>query len=99
MGQAKLRGTKEDRIAQSKEKKLPPKVGLYISTKHQKGLRLIVEDVTVLDDEEEKENEGFFLVHIIDETSSGDAYAMGDELDSDQWFDLVNQYGLVYLES
>jgi hypothetical protein len=96
MGQAKLRGSKEDRIAQSKEKILPPKEGLYISTKSVKELRIIVENVTVLEDEED---EGFFLVEMIDEASSGDFGAMGDELTPDQWFDLVEEYGLVYSEN
>lgn len=96
MGQAKLRESKEDRIAQSKEKTLPPKEGLYISTKSVKELRIIVENVTVLEDEED---EGFFLVEMIDEASSEDFSAMGHELTPDEWFDLVEQYGLVYSEN
>lgn len=55
-------------------------------------MRLIVEDVTILDDDED---EGFFLVSMIDEASADDANAAGDELDPEQWFALVDQYGLV----
>jgi hypothetical protein len=92
MGQAKLRGTQQARIIQAKAKRLPPTPGLYVSTKEVQDMRLIVEDVTVLDD---AENEGSFLVSMIDEASAGDGNAAGDELDPEQWFALVDQYGLV----
>ena len=93
MGQAKLRGSKEERIAQSKAKKQPPETGLYVSTKKPLGMRFIVEDVIFDEDEE-----GFFLVQMIDEASAGDMSAMGDELDPDKWFALVEQYGLMKSE-
>lgn len=92
MGQAKLRGSREVRIAQAKATRKPPTRGLYVSTKEVQGMRLIVEDVTILDDDED---EGFFLVLMIDETSAGDTSAAGDELDPEQWFALEDQYGLV----
>ena len=93
MGQAKQRGTREARIARVKANRQPPKLGLYVSTKDVQGMRLVVEDVTILDD---GEGEGFFLVSMIDEASSGGGDAAGDELDPEQWFALVDQYGLVY---
>ena len=92
MGQARLRGSREERIARTKATKQPPKPGLYISTREVDGMRLIVEDVTVID---EGEDEGFFLVSMIDAPSSSDCGACGDELDPDQWFELVERYGLV----
>ena len=63
---------------------------------HEKVLRdaLVVEDVIFDEDEE-----GFFLVQLIDEASADDMGAMGDELDPDEWFALVEQYGLVKSES
>lgn len=95
MGQAKSRGSKEQRIAQAMEiNDAPPKVGLYISTKPP-GMRLLVEDVTVLDPEDNDGEEGFFLVTMVDEPSAHDMQAMRDELDPDQWQGLVQQYGLV----
>lgn len=92
MGQAKLRGTREARIAQAKSTRSPPKPGLYISTQYVKGIRFIVEDVTVID---EGEDDSSFLVSMIDEASSSNTEAMGDELDPNQWFELVEKYGLV----
>lgn len=40
----------------------------------------------------------FFLVQMIDEASADDMNAMGDELDPDEWFALVEQYGLIKSE-
>ncbi len=94
MGQAKLRGSKEERIAQSKARKQLPETGAYISTKKPLGMRFVVEDVIFDEDEE-----GFFLVQLIDEASAGDPDAIGDELDPDEWFALVEQYGLVKSEN
>lgn len=88
MGQAKKRGSLEDRIAQSKARKQAPEPGLYVSTKGAKGMRFIVEEVTMEEDD-------FFLVELIDEASADDMGAMGDELDPEQWFALVEQFGLV----
>ena len=56
-------------------------------------MRFMVEDVIFDEDEEE-----FFLVQMIDEASAGDMSAMGDELDPDKWFALVEQYGLMKSE-
>ena len=95
MGQAKQRGTREARIAQVKANRQPPNLGLYVSTKDVQGMRLVVEDVTILDDEQDK---CLFLVSMIDEASFGDGDAAGDELDPEQWFALVEQYGLVHAD-
>lgn len=75
----------------------PPKLGLYLSTKEVKGMRIIVEEVTEL--EEDDEDPDFFLVSIIDEAGSNDMITIGDELDPDQWFSLVDQYGLIYSQN
>lgn len=91
MGQARSRGSREDRIALAKLTRSPPKPGKYVSTKAVKGMRFIVEDVTIIDEEE---NEGFFVVSMIDETNANGMDATGDELDPDQWFALVAKYGL-----
>jgi hypothetical protein len=96
MGQAKLRGSREDRVAQSKKTRQPPKPGLYVSTTAAKSMRFIVEDVSIADEEE---SEGFFLASMIDEGSAGDMSAAADELDPDQWFALVEQYGLVHQDA
>jgi hypothetical protein len=92
MGQAKLRGNKEERIAQSKAKSRAPEKGLYVSMKKPAGMRFVVEEVTI-------DDEGFFLVEMIDEPSANDMSAIGDELDPDEWFALVEQYGLIKSES
>lgn len=92
MGQARLRGSRDERVAQAKATRTPPIPGLYVSTTSVIGMRFIIEDVTILDDEE---NQGFFLVSMIDEASAGDLGALRDELDPDEWFALVNKYGLV----
>ncbi|SEO10667.1 hypothetical protein SAMN05216404_111105 [Nitrosospira multiformis] len=90
MKKAKLRDSNEEKIAQGKDRKQPPETGVYVSTKEPLGMRFVVEDVIFAEDEE-----GFFLVQMIDEASAGDMTAMGDELDPDEWFTLVDQYGLV----
>lgn len=66
----------------------PPRPGLYISTKEALGMRIVVEDVT------EPEADGFFIVSIIDEASAADPGAAGDELAPEEWFALVEQFGL-----
>lgn len=71
----------------------PPEKGLYISSKDP-SIRLMVEDVNVVEDEEEEELNGFFLVSIVDEDGADDMGAIGEELDPDQWFELVEQYAL-----
>lgn len=96
MGQAKLRGSREERIVQANAHRKVPKVGLYVSTKDTKGMRFIVENVDIVDD---AEDEIFFLVSMIDEASTDDMSAAGDELDPDEWFALVDQYGLVHTET
>lgn len=84
---AELYGSKEERIAQCKANKYPPETGLYVSTKQPVGMRFIVEDVFV--------DEDFFLVQLIDEVNADDTGAVSDELDSEEWFALVDRYGLV----
>lgn len=76
----------------------PPKLGLYLSTKEVKGLRIIVEEVTEFE-EEDDEGDDFFLVSIVSEEGSIDMGIMGDELDSNQWHALVNQYGLTHSQN
>lgn len=94
MGQAKLRGSKEERIAQSKAKKQRSETGVYVSTKKALGMRFVVEDVNFDDDDDDD----FFLVQLIDEASADDMSAIRDELDPDEWFALMDQYGLVRSE-
>ena len=96
MEQAKLPGGKEDGMAQSKAKKQRPETGLYVSTKKPLGMRFVVEEVNFADDDDDDD---FFLVQLIDEASSDDVNAIGDELDPDEWFALVDQYGLIKSES
>ena len=96
MGDAKRRGSLDERIAQAHADRVPPKPGLYLSTREVKGMRFIVEDVTVVDDDD---SAGFFLVSMIDEASADDIGALGDELNPEQWFELVNRYGLVRSEA
>lgn len=98
MGQAKNRGTKEDRIAQATAATMPPKVGLYVS-KTNINMRLIVEEVTVLDDDEDEEDKGFFLVHLVNEADAGEPDAIYEEYIPDEWAALVRTYGLVYMPS
>lgn len=75
-----------------------PKKGLYVSTKKVEGMRLFVEDVFGPEDDELDEDE-FYLVNVIDEASKDDFSAMGDEMDNSQWQALVEEYGLVHQES
>jgi hypothetical protein len=70
-------------MAQSNARKQRPETGLYVSTKKRLGMRFVVEDVTFDDDDD------FFLVQLIDESSADDMSAIGDELDPDEWFALV----------
>jgi hypothetical protein len=96
MGQAKLRGSKEQRIAQTMERSIVlPKLGTYVSTKNPAGMRFIVENVSVLDAEDNDGYEGFFLVTMVDEASASDFQAIRDELDSDEWRELADKYGLI----
>ena len=94
MGQAKLRGSREERITQSKARKRSPEKGVYVSTKKADWHALCGWRCDAWRDEE-----GFFLVQMIEETSADDMSAMGDELDPDEWFSLVEQYGLVKSDS
>jgi hypothetical protein len=57
-------------------------------------MRFVIRDVILDEDEEE-----FFLVQLIDEVSADDKSAMDDELDPDEWFALVEQYGLIKSKS
>ena len=97
MGDAKRRDSLDERIAQAHAHRVPPKPGLYLSTREVKGMRFIVEDVTVVDDDDD--TAGFFLVSMIDEASADDMGAAGDDLDPEQWFELVERYGLVRSEA
>lgn len=76
-----------------------PKTGLYVSTKKVEGLRLVVEDVYGPEDEDFVDDGEFYIVNVIDEAHKDDASAIGDELDSNQWEALVEEYGLVHQPS
>ena len=67
-----------------------PKIGLYVSTKKAKEMRVFVEN-SYGDSPSE-----FYLVEVIDEASRDDPSAMADEMDKDQWESLVEEYGLQY---
>lgn len=67
-----------------------PKVGLYISTKKTKEMRLYVTNASGDKPEE------FYLVEMIDEASKNNTSVMGDELDNEQWESLVKEYGLEF---
>lgn len=67
-----------------------PEEGLYVSTKKVSGMRLIVENAFGENPDE------FYLVEVIDEASSEDPSAVGDEMDKNQWEGLVKEYGLEY---
>ncbi|HEX7650803.1 MAG TPA: hypothetical protein VF450_25625 [Noviherbaspirillum sp.] len=73
----------------------PPKKGLYTSTKIAPGKQFIVEDVFTPDDEDEDVDSDFFLVEVVDAADEDDMSAMGMELDPDEWFAMVDEYGLV----
>ena len=91
VGDAKRRGSFEERVAQARAKRVPPTPGVYVSTKEVRGMRLLVEDVSVLED---SQSDGFFLVSLIDEASADNDNAAGDDLNPEQWFELVDRYGL-----
>ncbi|HJV82441.1 hypothetical protein [Noviherbaspirillum sp.] len=71
----------------------PPKKGLYTSTKTAPGKQFVVENVTVVEDEDE--GGVFFLVDLVDAADAADMSASGMELDTDEWFEMVDEYGLV----
>ena len=62
-----------------------PKIGLYIPTKKAEGMRLCI--TNAYGDEPEE----FYLVEIVNEASE-----IGDELDKEQWEELVKEYGLKF---
>lgn len=76
-----------------------PKTGLYVSTRKVDGLRLVVEDVYGPEDEDFVDDGEFYIVNVTGEAHKDDASAIGDELDSNQWEALVEEYGLVHQES
>jgi len=65
-----------------------PKIGLYIATKEDEGMRIYVE-ATHGDNPDE-----FFLVEIADEEHVGDCSVMGVELDKEEWESFVAECGL-----
>ncbi len=67
-----------------------PQIGLYVSTKKTKGMRICIESAYGDDPDE------FYLVEVIDAASKDDFSAMGDEMDKEQWESLVAEYGLEY---
>lgn len=71
----------------------PPEKGLYISAKDP-SIRIFVEDVNVVEDDEEEGLNEFFLVSIVNEDGIDDMGEPGQELDPDQWFGFVEEYAL-----
>ncbi|CAH6954563.1 conserved hypothetical protein [Vibrio chagasii] len=65
--------------------KRPTPETTYVS---ESGQRIYVEDVIGDEDDE------FYLVMTVPAENKDDMDAMGDELDSQQWVDLVNMLGL-----
>ncbi|NAZ72043.1 hypothetical protein [Vibrio toranzoniae] len=52
------------------------------------GMSIFIERVSEVDDD------GFYLVEIIDTASKGDSFAAGDELTSREWEQMVSTFGL-----
>lgn len=71
----------------------PPELGIYVSTTDP-SLRFVVEDVTVVDDEDGDGEDDFFLVSVVAADGKDDILAMGEELDPDEWTDFVEQHQL-----
>jgi hypothetical protein len=67
-----------------------PKIGLYISTKKAKEMRLCVTE-TYGD-----EPEDFYTVNWVNESGKNDMSAMGEEYDNDEWEELVEEHGLEF---
>lgn len=80
-----------DKLAFSSNKESAlPKEGLYLSTRKQDGMRIVVESAYG------EEPDEFYFVDIIDEANKDDYLAIGDELDKKQWESLVAEYGLIH---
>lgn len=74
----------------------PPEKGLYVSA-NDPSFRIVVEEVGVVEGEDEEDLNGYFLVTMVDEEDAGDMGAIGEELDPNQWFDLVAEYELKHV--
>lgn len=102
MGEAKRRGSKEDRVEEARlNRGGPPKVGLYRS-KRDTNFLVKVESVFVPDASEIASgefDEGYFLVAIVSADDADDMQAMGYELDNVEWDELVreNEFELVVM--
>lgn len=78
-----------------------PRVGeIYVTTKISTdgfwenpavGTRYLVEDIFVEDIEQ---SDDFFLVTVVNEADKGDMSAASQELDSQEWLDFMDRYGL-----
>ncbi len=90
MGQAKQQGSGDKQGAKAR-KRMPPTPGLYVSTKGDKPMRLVVEDVDFVD---QKGAELMFYVSTIEEAHLNNLNKLGDELDQDQWYALEAAHGL-----
>lgn len=84
MGQAKNRGSKEDRL---KEATTPPQEGIYVATKLDAGYSVYVSDVSDPED-------GFFVLTVINAIDKDDPSAISDEITSDEWFSFARRYGM-----
>lgn len=72
----------------------PPKKGLYTATKIDPGKQFVVEDVFFPEDDEDSDG-NFFLAEVVDAADKDDMSALGMELDPDEWYALVDEYGLL----
>lgn len=54
------------------------------------GMSFHIEHVSEVDED------GFYLVEIIDTASKGDPFAAGDELTSEEWLSMVATYSLEF---
>lgn len=101
MGQAKARGTLEQRIAQAQS--TPPQIdtsraptvgSIFVTTKINPGIRYVVDDVQLLDDPEDDWDRAFFSVELIKEDDKHDPDAASLELDNSEWSKFASHFGL-----
>lgn len=67
-----------------------PKTGLYVATRNDKGMRLVVGSVY-----EGEAGDPYFLEYV-EAADKGDSMGVGYEAAQDEWEALVSKYGLVY---
>lgn len=67
-----------------------PKTGLYVATKNDEEMRLVVESVY-----EGEAGDPYFLEYI-EEADKDDSMGMGYEASQEEWETLVSEHGLVH---